>query len=159
MKKLLNIILAMAFLSSASVSCSKDDSVPTKEIDARLVGEWHMLGARTEGEDVSKGMDVYLIIRNDGSFELYQKNSLTQSERYDLYTGECWVTDSILTGEYADGTPWGGKWEYAMTINGFILKSYNLLEEQRYIKATVPAEIREDANPVTKSAGICTPIL
>lgn len=159
MKKLLNIVLALALLSPVLVSCSKDESVSIKEIDSRLIGEWHMIGARTEGQEVSKDMDVYLVIHHDGGFELYQRNIQTQSERFDLYTGKCWVSDSILTGKYSDGTPWGGKWEYAMTIDGLLLKSYNLLEEQRYIKATVPAEIRENANPVTKSAGICTPIL
>ena len=48
-----------------------------------------------------------------------------------------------------------------VTPDEMILKSFNLLEEQRYIKADIPAKVKEDSNVITKStaASSTAPIL
>lgn len=160
MKKLINILTGLAVMVIAAVSCSKPDfDLPAKTVDQKLVGEWHLVGMKADGEYVGQDTDVYLAISEYGSFELYQKTG-SQAVRYDRYTGNCWTEDGILTGVYSDGKPWGARYEYAKTIDGFTLKSYNLLEDQKYVKTVIPEEVRTNANPVgTKSAASGTPIL
>lgn len=148
MKKLINIMTGIAIMAIAAVSCTKDNDIHTNSIDPVLVGEWHLLGMKAEDSSLSQvNTDVYLDLRGDGTFELYQKTD-SQSVRYDRYTGRCWSEDGILTGIYSDGKPWGAKYEYAMTLDGFILRSYNLIEEQRYVRAEIPENVRSEANTV-----------
>ncbi len=159
MKRTLNIIIGLAALVFATVSCQKEVSAD-KTIDSAVVGQWHLFGAKAEGESIMQGIDIYLCINADGSFELYQKSG-TQEERYDLYTGTCYTQNGILTGVYSDGKPWGGKYTYARTIDGILLKTTNNLEEQKYLSCQIPAQVRENANLInTKSASAAgSPIL
>ena len=160
MKRLINIITGLAVMVMAAVSCSNQDmELPAKTVDPALVGEWHLAGMKADGEYIGQDTDVYLVISEYGSFELYQKTG-SQEMRYDRYSGNCWTEDGILTGVYSDGKPWGSRYEYAKTFDGFLLKSYNLLEEQKYVKAVLPEEVRTNANPVgTRSAASGSPIL
>ena len=150
MKKILNIITGLATLVFATVSCQKEEQL-VASFDQAVVGEWHLVGAKAEGQIISEGIDVYLRIKADGTFELYQKSG-TQSTRYDLYTGTCTTENGILTGVYSNDRPWGGKYTYAKTINGILLRTTNNLEEQKYESCTIPAEVIENANTDTKSA-------
>ena len=107
-----------------------------------------------------KDLDIYLCINADSTFELYQKSG-TQETRYDMYTGTCYTENGVLTGVYSDGMPWGGKYTYAKTIDGILLRTTQDLEEQKYISCQIPAEVREDANLInTRSASAAgSPIL
>lgn len=147
-------------MAVAAVSCSNPDmELPAKTVDPALVGEWHLAGMKADGEHIGQDTDVYLVITEYGRFELYQKTG-SQAVRYDRYTGECRTEDGILSGVYSDGKPWGSRYEYAKTIDGFTLKSYNLLEDQKYVKTEIPEEVRANANHVgTKSAASGSPIL
>jgi hypothetical protein len=158
MRRLINIISGLAIIIMTAVSCEKiDDGKPT--IASKLVGEWHFIGMRADGAMLKPEIDIYLSINSDCTFELYQKSG-SQNLRYDKYTGTCYTDGNILTGVYSNGKPWGGKYIYAITMDGFTLKSYNLLEEQRYVKATISEDIKTNANLVTRSAGgFGTPIL
>lgn len=159
MRRLTNIISVLAATLLAAVSCEKaDDTTVTKNIDPALAGEWHLVSDVAEGNDVGKGIDVYLIVNADFTFELYQKTG-TLGIRYNLYTGEFFMDGEIFTGRYSDGKQLG---RYTYTISGdeLVLKTFNLLEEQIYTRTVIPSEIKENANFVTKS-GTCTsaPIL
>jgi hypothetical protein len=152
MKKLINIMTGLAALVIAAASCTKDNNMPVQSMDMYLVGEWHMVGAKI-GEDLTlQDTDVYLAIQANGTFELYQQ-TYSQNERYDKYSGNCWTENGTISGIYSDGEPWGAKYEYSKTVDGFILRSFNFLEMQRYTKTAIPEEVKANANPVhTKSS-------
>ena len=158
MKRTFNIIIGIAALVLATVSCQKESTAP-KAIDSTVVGEWHLVGAKAEGVSIFKDLDIYLCINADSTFELYQKSG-SQEFRYDLHTGTCYTQNGVLTGVYSDGMPWGGKYVYTKTTNGIILKTTNDIEVQRYISCQIPVEIKANANPRTKSAdSALSPIL
>ena len=155
MRNLTYLLAAFAALICMAVSCEKtSEPVPQGHIDSKLVGEWHLLGAKAEGVTISSDIDVYLVIGSDCSFELYQKSG-TQSVRYDKFTGTCTSEGNILSGKYSNGDAWGSRYTYSFTIDGLLLESYNRLEEQRYAKAETPSDVKVNANCVTtKSAAI-----
>ena len=159
MKRTFNIIIGLAALVLATVSCQKETTAD-KAIDPVIVGEWHLVGAKAEGVSILKDLDIYLCINADSTFELYQKSG-TQETRYDMYTGTCYTENGVLTGVYSDGMTWGGKYTYAKTIDGILLRTTNDVEEQKYISCQIPAEVREDANLInTRSASAAgSPIL
>ena len=159
MKKALNIIIGLAAIAMTMISCQKEE-LTKGSVDASIVGEWHLNEVTVEGTAVMEGIDVYLCINSDCTFELYQKSG-TQSVRYDKYTGTCRTEDGILTGVYSNGKPWGGKYVFKATADVLTLKTTNLLEEQKYQKTLIPSEVKENANlALTKATGAeSTPIL
>lgn len=159
MKRFTYILIGLAALVAAAASCKKEEVTPMPEIDSALATEWQLVETKAEGTIVGADMSIYLSILPDGTFELFQK-SPDQTVRYDRYTGTCTSKDGILTGVYSDGTSMN-KWMYTVSGEGLTLQSFNLLEVQKYKKATIPADVRENANDIlTKSdaAGSC-PIL
>ena len=144
--------------AALAVSCQETDT-PTYGIDSAVIGEWHLTGAMAEGTPINEDMDVWLCIYSDCTFELYQK-SITQSVRYDRFTGTCSTRDNILSGTYSSGMPWGSRYTYATASDALILTSFNLLEEQHYTRQEVPADVRENADEITRAvASDSTPIL
>ena len=159
MKRLTNIFIGLAALVTAAASCQKEETAAKQEIDQDLAAEWELIETKAEGTVVAADMSVYLCINTDGTFELFQK-SAGQTVRYDRFTGKCWSADGIVNGTYSDGTGWASKWMYSFTADGMTLQSYNLLEVQKYKKTTIPAEVRNNANDITKSeAASGSPIL
>lgn len=165
MKKLINIFIAFAVLAIGAVSCQKEELpevAPTLEIDQKLVGEWQLHRALSDGIQVNQDIDVYLCINADCTFELYQKSG-TQSERYEKYTGTCSSENGILSGVYSNGKPWGSKYTFSFTfiVDGMILKSYNLIEVQQYYKVTIPEKVKAEATLVNTKSAVSTgnPIL
>lgn len=131
-------------------SCQKAKVETPVAIDPSLVGEWHLTEATAEGIDVHTGVDVYLKFNSDSTFELYQKSG-TQSVRYSRYAGSCSVLDGLLSGVYSTGDEWGSKYTYNVSQNSLILTSYNLIEVQKYERKDIPAEVRNNADDLTKS--------
>ena len=159
MRRIINIFAVFAVIFCVAASCEKATE-PNDYIDAKFVGEWHLVDAKAEGVTISSDVDVYLSICSDCTFELYQKSG-TQSVRYDKFTGICSCDGKTISGTYSTGEPWASKYTYSFTSDEMILKSFNLLEEQRYIKADIPAKVKEDSNVITKStaASSTAPIL
>ena len=160
MKRFIYILTAVAAMISAAAGCQKVENEPVIGIDSKLVGEWKLSKIISEGYNNPDVPEIYLCINSDCTFELYQKSG-TQSIRFDKYTGTCYTEDGLLTGVYSFGKEWASKWEYMITMNGIILVSFNMLEENRYVKTEIPSEVRENANVVdTKSTyTTSTPIL
>ena len=159
MKRIKNIISILAAVVIAASSCTKEGETPLKTVNQELVGDWQLSETTVEGAVVNKEVDVYLRIYSNGNFELYQKG--TGQIRYDVYTGNCWSENgNLLTGEYDNGTTWETRYIVKSTSNGFTLKSYDYLEEQKYVKAEIPKDVIDNANRSTKSSTkISTPIL
>ena len=164
MKKL--FYFAAAALLSLAVSCQKEEELPevepALEIDQRLVGEWQLHRALSDGIQINQDIDVYLCINADCTFELYQKSG-TQSERYEKYTGTCSSENNILNGVYSNGKPWGSKYTFSFIfiVDGMILESYNMIEVQQYYKVTIPEKVKAEATLVNTKSAVSTgnPIL
>ena len=156
MKRFTHILIGLAALVAAA-ACSKEEVTPQAGIDSALEGEWELVETKAEGTVVAQDMSVYLCIYSDGTFELFQK-SPDQTVRYDKFTGTCASKEGLLTGVYSDGTPMN-KWLYTCTGESLTLQSYNLLEVQKYKKAIIPADVRENANFTKSDAADGCPIL
>ena len=150
MRRFINIFAAFAVIVCAA-ACSKESTQTQKYLAPELIGEWHLTEAVAEGTVISSEIDVYLAICPDFGFELYQKSG-SQSVRYDKFTGTCECKDGLLCGTYSNGEAWASRYSFTLTKDGLVLKSYNRLEEQKYAKAEIPADVKENANVITKSA-------
>ena len=126
-------------------------------MDKALVGTWHLAETIVDGETLdSKLADVYLVLNSDCTFALYQKTG-SQTDRYDLFTGECRSKDGILSGTYASGDSWGSSYKYKVSGTSLTLTSSDLMEEQVYDKESLPENIKVNAD--TKSTEAAAPIL
>lgn len=126
-------------------------------MDKALVGTWHLAETVVDGETLdSKLADVYLVLNSDCTFALYQKTG-SQTDRYDLFTGECRSKDGILSGTYASGDSWGSAYKYKVSGTSLTLTSSDLMEEQVYDKESLPEGIKVNAD--TKSTETTVPIL
>ena len=126
-------------------------------MDKALVGTWHLAETVVDGETLdSKLADVYLVLNSDCTFALYQKTG-SQTDRYDLFTGECRSKDGILSGTYASGDSWGSAYKYKVSGASLTLTSSDLMEEQVYDKESLPEGIKVNAD--TKSTETTVPIL
>lgn len=150
MRRFTTILAALTIVFCAA-SCSKDSTDTPKKLAPELIGEWHMTEAAAEGVIISSDIDVYLAIHSDFTFELYQKSG-SQSVRYDKFSGTCMSSGDILYGEYCSGKAWASKYTFTINKDGMVLKSFNRLEEQKYVKTEIPADVKNNANVITKSA-------
>ena len=126
-------------------------------MDKALIGTWHLAETVVDGETLdSKLADVYLVLNSDCTFALYQKTG-SQTDRYDLFTGECRSKDGILSGTYASGDSWGSAYKYKVSGTSLTLTSSDLMEEQVYDKESLPEGIKVNAD--TKSTETTAPIL
>ena len=155
MKRITNIILTVAAVICLAASCQKEEQGPA--LDKALVGTWHLAETVVDGETLdSKLADVYLVLNSDCTFALYQKTG-SQTDRYDLFTGECSSKDGILSGTYASGDSWGSSYKYKVSGASLTLTSSDLMEEQIYDKESLPEGIKVNAD--TKSTETTVPIL
>ena len=141
MKRLLFIFTALLMITATG--CKKED----KKVDykASLVGQWH---CTPEGMDA----EIYVEFVQDGSFALYQQ---VGEGRYRKFTGLWQCEENILSGTYADGSPWGST--YQMEFNDGILTLTALNgsnEVMTYIKKDIPGEVLEDCIEVKSSGSL-----
>ena len=149
------MILALAAAVFVAASCQKEEV--TAKLDSALVGEWHLASTFVEGTELDADLvDVYLVLKSEGTFALYQKSG-SQNDRYDVYTGTCTSEGGILSGIYENGTPWGSSYKYKVTGSSLTLTSSDMMEEQVYDKESLPENIK--VNTDTKAAETVAPIL
>lgn len=153
------MIIGLVALTS-TVSCTKEDRNADRNVmDASIAGEWQLTEIKAEGIVISEGLESYLAINADGRFELYQKSG-TQTIRFDKFTGTCSYQEGLLSGTYSDGEPWASRYRVTFEEDTLVLTSYNLLEIKKYEKTSIPEDVKENANTITKSGDIlCIPIL
>lgn len=153
MKKIFNILFAATALC-LTAACQKE--VITDSVNPAIVGEWHLSTVEFDGKVQNYPFDVYLTINSDCSFELYQKSG--SQTRYDRFTGTCKSEGNLLLGVYSSGTKWGDT--YTATVEGdtLILTNSDGTEIQEYIKESLDAEQKSDANFMTR-ANTASPIL
>ena len=152
MKRIANIILTLAAAVCLAASCQKEEA----SLDPVLVGTWHLDATVVDGTELDADVDVYLVLNSNMTFALYQKTG-SQNNRYDLYTGDCNAEGGVLTGTYSNGTPWGSSYKYKVTGSTLKLTSSDNMEEQVYVKESLPTDIK--VNTDTKSTESQIPIL
>ena len=141
MKRILFILTVL--MLTVATGCNKED----KKIDykASLAGQWH---CTPEGMDA----DIYAEFTQEGSFALYQQLG---DGRYRKYTGSWECAEDILSGTYADGTPWGSTYQMAFDADIMTLTALNGSNEvMTYTKASIPTEVLEECIEVKSSGSL-----
>lgn len=154
MKRLINILMTAVVLIGLAASCEK-----APKVAEGIVGGWKLL--EMTGYEAANLPQVYVEFNADLSFTIYQK--VGDVPRYRKYQGQYLVTESVVSGEYADGEKWGSSYRAAFEADGEILvltalemdKQGNVLSEGevcRYTKASLSQEEKDAADVVTRSA-------
>ena len=148
MRRFINKIAAVAAAVACMISCTKDDSTPSRYIDKALVGEWHLTGAVSEGYEVNSDTDIYMVLSEDGTFDIYQKGP--DQLRYDRFTGIWYCLDGKVMGEYSDGSAWGASYIPKVSGDRLIFSSVDLMETQTYEKGSLAESEKQNASLITK---------
>lgn len=117
----------------------------------KVVGEWHYSGTES-----GVGIDVYLGLSQDYTFELYQK--IGEGPHY-LYKGKYKFDGDVLSGTYNDYTPWAH--EYKVTKSGSSLVLTSVSDDSysvTYTKEAIPESVKTHYMPATKAVSVL-PIL
>ena len=117
----------------------------------KVVGEWHYSGTES-----GVGIDVYLGLSQDYTFELYQK--IGEGPHY-LYKGKYKFDGEVLSGTYNDYTPWAH--EYKVTKSGSSLVLTSVSDDSysvTYTKEAIPESVKTRYMPATKAVSVL-PIL
>lgn len=155
MKKILNIMIAAVAICFAA-ACQKEEVVKDN-VDPAIVGEWHLSTVEVDGAVQKYAYDVYLIINNDCTFELYQKSG-TQT-RYTKFTGTCKSEGNVLSGVYSSGVAWGSSYSAIVSGGMLVLTSADGVEIQEYTKESLSQEEKLAANISTRAIEETAPIL
>ena len=142
MKKILYFLAALALV--AVTSC-KPDNKPEDEkpVDykALVIGEWHCAPAEFNA-------DIYVAFNENGSFDLYQKIG---DGRHRHYSGKWNAQDSILSGTYSDGSPWGSTYQMVFNDDDTLVLTALSDEAMTYTRKSIPSDVKENSIDV-KSA-------
>lgn len=145
MKKTLYSLFAILALCLFA-GCSDDDDTPPVGND--IVGEWELTSWTG---DVPAGFSAYAVFNADATFTLYQK---VETVRYQIYTGSFRLDGQILSGEYANGTPWGASYEVEFDQTGKTMRMVSqtpVQEVSTFTRTTIPADIVSGAVPAKAS--------
>ena len=147
----------MTIVVLAMVSCNHNENNKETEQDrtaAALVGTWNLISI-VDTRSVSIGneeVDVYVVFQADepaatkaevqpeapstGTFVLYQ---MLGTGRYRTFRGTWSLTDKLLSGIYAGGTPWGADYEVTLDDDNTRLTLAAGTESCVYTRATLPS--------------------
>lgn len=137
MKRLIYIaIFALAALSGCDKEASK---VPT--LEQRILGEWR-------GSEISVDAAIYISIKADGTFELYQKMA---TEVFELRRGTWTLTGDTLSGAYNDGEPWAASYTVSADSVLTLVSLSEGSETSIYIPCSIPEEVKRSCTVIVKS--------
>ena len=147
MKKIISNILFCAMALFAVAACSDPEA---DKLD-KIVGEWHY--SATES---GVGIDVYLGLSQDYTFELYQK--IGEGPHY-LYKGKYKFDGEVLSGTYNDYTPWAHDYKVSKSGSSLVLTSVaDPTYSVTYAKEAIPESVKTHYMPATKAV-LVLPIL
>ena len=130
-------ILSLAFVMLlALVGCESKVNGGKKQT---VVGEWTLV----QWNEATPEFHVYIDFNADGTFEMYQQ---VWSFDYEYYNGKYSLNGDVMTGTYADGTPWACAYRVNVVDGQLIMYS----QEDKsvtsvYEKCTIPVEIKSEA--------------
>ena len=140
MKKIIN----RAFVALAAVVLLMGCQSEGQKALSQIVGEWHYSGVE---EGVQE--DIWIAFSQDMTFELYQKMG-DGLLRY-RYTGTYEFDGTVLTGVYADYTPWADEYTVTSSANSLTLTSVsNPQYSMKYEREQIPEEVKTHYVPMTK---------
>lgn len=145
MKKTLYSLFAILGLCLLA-GCSDDDNTPN--VGSDIVGEWALTSWTG---DAPADLAAYVVFNADASFVIYQK---FEDVRFQLYTGSFRLDGQTLSGQYADGTPWGASYQVEFDASGKTMKMVSnspVQEVSIYTRTTIPADIKTGAVPAKAS--------
>lgn len=128
-------VLLFVALAALMVGCSNENEGVKRSID--IVGGWHCTPEEFDA-------DIYVDFIEDGSFDLYQRVGQGRSRHY---AGTWTVERNILSGSYADGTPWGSSYSVAKLDDSSIsLTAQNgSMEVMVYRKEAIPDNVKQES--------------
>lgn len=133
MKKIIYMITAVLCLIT---SCTKE--LPLQD---KMIGDWHCSAASLDAE-------IYVTFTTDKTFALYQQIG---EGAFRVYNGTWSLEETMLNGQYNDGTPWAT--EYTVTIDGdnMTLTAEGIAESYSRINEGIPEEVLKSCVTVVKS--------
>lgn len=144
MKSIKFIISAIAVMACFILSsCSGNDS---PEVNKAVVGEWHLTSWSGEQPD---GFDVYLELKADGSFNIWQH---LDSYTYEHLSGTFSAGSDFISGCYDDGECWNSGYNFTVSTDGSTLTLTSDAGSKLvsvYTRAEIPSEVRN--SPVSKA--------
>ena len=147
MKKIISNILFCAMAIFAVAACSD----PEAEKLEKIVGEWHYTCTES-----GVGIDIYLGLSQDYTFELYQK--IGDGPHY-LYKGKYKFDGEVLSGTYNDYTPWAQDYKVSKSGNSLVLTSViNDKYTVTYTREAIPESVKTHYMPATKATSV-VPVL
>lgn len=133
-------IYTAIFALAAFAGCQKENSKePT--LEEKIQGEWR-------GSEISVDAAIYLSIKADGTFELYQRLA---SEEFELRRGTWTLEGDILSGAYNDGEPWAASYKVSADSTLTLVSQAEGAETSVYIRCTIPVEVMRNCTVVVKS--------
>lgn len=145
MKKTLYSLFAILGLCLLA-GCSDDDDTPPVGND--IVGEWSLTSWTG---DAPAGFAAYAVFNADASFTLYQRVEMV---RFQVYAGSFRLDGQTLSGQYADGTPWGASYQVEFDASAKSMKMVSntpVQETNIFTRATIPDDIKTGAVPAKAS--------
>ena len=132
MKKQIFLLVA-SFFTLFMVGCDEHDNTAA---DLGLVGEWQLM--EWTGND-KLTFDVYLNLKPNGAFELFQK---VETSYYVQYNGTYTTTEDQFMGRYDDGQDFGAAYRYSLSATGNVLTLTSEHETQVYARVFMPDYVR-----------------
>ena len=130
MKRIICVVLAIL----AITGCGKKK---IKALD--ISGDWKLVSIESKARIGNEEIDVYLRFDKEGTFEMYQ---MLGTGRYRQFKGSWQLTESILSGTYADGSAWGSSYEVTLDEGKTLtLASTSGNEVDVYQSSTIPNEV------------------
>lgn len=137
MKRLIYIaIFALATLAGCQKENSKE---PT--LEQKIQGEWR-------GSEISVDAAIYISIKADGTFELYQKMT---SDEFELRRGTWTLEGDILSGVYNDGEPWATSYKVSAGSTLTLVSQAEGAETSVYIPCSIPVEVKRNCTVIVRS--------
>ena len=155
--KLTKIFLAVVALfvlaCTPNVNTGGGTTGTTKwENEGALVGEWELTSWSDNKE--AKPL-IYLILNEDGSFDMYQK---VNTPKWTHYDGTYSVSeDNIISGEYSDGEKWHAEYLLTYAVNPTRIRLMNVMEAKEvliYTESVVPTSVLEEAQATPQPTSV-----
>lgn len=146
--KIFKILSLLAVALVAFTSCSENNEgpvgpgydLPTGPIE-KIVNQWRL--ATVNG--VEAEFDVYIDIKEDASFELYQ---MVYSNQYYLYKGTYTLEDHLFTGSYLSGKMWKCDYMVGISEDEQHLTMISVEDESItcvYDAVTIPEDVKQES--------------
>ena len=129
--------MAAVLCFATLAGCEKNEQ-PKGTVNSSLVGEWAL--ESWNGEEVNDFV-IYIKLRDDSRFELYQQLSTSY---YEYFDGIYDAANNMLTGVYSDGEPWNDSYGYKLDASGnrLTLTSQQASQsEYVYVRTQIPSDI------------------